>query len=164
MKTVLAAIDFSPVTRAVLKAASELARAVRGRVIVMNVVQPPSLATDLAPLVGDVLQFTDQLERGARRRLDRIQERHAVRGLKVETVCRTGGPVATLLAHAQQEKADYIVLGSHGHTAFHDLVAGGTASGVLKRATCPVMVVPALRPESRKGAPRPATGGAKGRT
>lgn len=56
MKTVLAAIDFSPVSRAVLKAATELARALRARVVLINVVQPPSIATDLAPVVGEVLR------------------------------------------------------------------------------------------------------------
>ena len=48
-----------------------------------------------------------------------------------------------IIEQAQQLAADYIVIGSHGHTALHDLLAGGTASGVLKRATCPVVIIPA---------------------
>jgi hypothetical protein len=46
----------------------------------------------------------------------------------------------------------HYVIGSHGHTAFHDLLVGGTASGVLKRATCPVVVVPApVRKKTKPG-------------
>ncbi|MSU70996.1 MAG: universal stress protein [Opitutus sp.] len=54
-----------------------------------------------------------------------------------------GSPVPEIIEQAQQLAADYIVIGSHGHTALHDLLAGGTASGVLKRATCPVVIIPA---------------------
>jgi nucleotide-binding universal stress UspA family protein len=143
MKTVLAAIDFSPVSRAVVTVATELARAMRGRVVLLNVVQPPSIATELAPLAGEVLQLTGELERGARRHLKRFQERLVARGSTVETICCQGFAVAMIIEHAKQQAADYVVLGSHGHTALYDLVAGGTASGILKRAPCAVVVVPA---------------------
>ena len=143
MKTVLAAIDFSPVSQAVLKAATQLARALDARIVLLNVVQPPSIATDLAPLVGEVLQFTAEIERGARRHLHRIEKRLVAAGQTVEAVCHQGFPVPEIIAHARELEASYIVLGSHGHTAFHDLVAGSVASGVLKRTTCPVVVVPA---------------------
>jgi nucleotide-binding universal stress UspA family protein len=149
MKTILAAIDFSPVSRAVVKVATELARAIRGRIVLINVVQPPVIATELAPLVGEVLQLTDELERGARRHLKRLQERLVAGGATVKAICCQGFPVTTILTRATQEEADYIVLGSHGHTAFYDLVAGSTASGVLKRATCPVVVVP-VAPQKTK--------------
>jgi nucleotide-binding universal stress UspA family protein len=33
-------------------------------------------------------------------------------------------------------------MGSHGHGAFYDLLVGSTTQGVLKRATCPVVIVP----------------------
>jgi nucleotide-binding universal stress UspA family protein len=150
MKTVLAAIDFSPVSRAVLKVATGLARAMRGRVVLLHVVQPPSIATDLAPLVGEVLQLTAELERGAGRHLQRLQKRLRARGSNVETIWCQGFPVAMIIAHANREEADYIVLGSHGHTALYDLVAGGTASGVLKRASCPVVVVPAAPQRAKR--------------
>jgi len=35
------------------------------------------------------------------------------------------------------------VLGSHGHTAFYDLLVGSTTHGILLRAKCPVLIVPA---------------------
>ena len=39
--------------------------------------------------------------------------------------------------------ADYIVMGSHGHTPLYDLLVGTTTHGVLKNARCPVVIVPA---------------------
>jgi nucleotide-binding universal stress UspA family protein len=33
-------------------------------------------------------------------------------------------------------------MGSHGHNAFYDLLVGTTTHGVLRKATCPVVIVP----------------------
>jgi universal stress protein A len=150
MNTVLAAIDFSPVSQKVLSAAIAIARAAGGRVVILNAVQPPAIATDLAPLVGEVLQFTADLERAARRHLQRIQKRLAARRISVETICEQGFAAPLIVAHARDLGASYIVLGSHGHTAFYDLIAGSTASGVLKRAPCPVVVVPAVPVKAKR--------------
>ena len=143
MKTILAAIDFSPVSRAVIAQAAEIARVLRGRLVLLNVVAPPPIVTDLAPLVGEALQFTAEIERGARRHLVRLKKSLAVRHVAADVICEQGYPVPLIIAHARKLRARFIVMGSHGHTAFYDLVAGSTAHGVLKRATCPVVVVPA---------------------
>lgn len=47
-----------------------------------------------------------------------------------------------LLAEQGRLAADAIVLGSHGHGALYDLLVGSVAEGVLRRAPCPVVVVP----------------------
>ena len=49
---------------------------------------------------------------------------------------------ALILAQAKIEDADYIVMGSHGHTALYDLLVGSTTHGVLMRAGCPVVITP----------------------
>lgn len=151
MKTILAAIDFSPVSRDVVDHAVALSRAVDGRVTVLHAVEPPAIATDLTSVVGEALRLMAEVERTSRRQLQRMQRRWAERGVTVEVMCRQGFPVPLIAAVAKQLEADYIVLGSHGHSALHDLVAGSTTNGVLKRADCPVVVVPArlARPELR---------------
>lgn len=143
MKTILAAIDFSPVSRRVIAEAVSLARALRGKLVVLHAVKPPAIATDLAPLVGAALQLTAEIERASRRNLRRLQTQLARRHVAVETICEQGFPVGVILGHASRLEPDFLVLGSHGHTAFHDLVVGSTASGVLKRAKSAVVVVPA---------------------
>jgi nucleotide-binding universal stress UspA family protein len=153
MNTILAAIDFSRISQAVVAKATEISRAIGGRVVLLNVVKPPAIATDLASVVGEVVQLTAEVERASRQHLRRTQKRLAERGVTVETVCKQGFPATLILAEAKEDAARYIVLGSHGHTAFYDLVAGSTTSGVLKRAPCPVVVVPAA-PKTRKGRSR----------
>lgn len=150
MNTVLAAIDFSRVSRKVLSTAIEIARAIGGRVVVLNAVQPPPIATDLAPFVADAIRITDDIERSSRRYLHRLQQQLAARGTLVETMCQQGFAVSLILAQAEALNAQYVVLGSHGHSALYDMVAGSTASGVVKRSPCPVVVVPAAPPKSQR--------------
>lgn len=143
MKTILVPIDFSPVSRYVLKEAAALARLARARLVLLHVVQPPAVVTDLVPLVGEALELTAELEVIGRRHLQRLQKSPTLKGLKVDLVCEQGYPVAQLLAQAKRWRADVIVLGSHGHGAVYNLVIGSTTNGVLKHAPCPVLVVPA---------------------
>jgi nucleotide-binding universal stress UspA family protein len=146
VKTILAAIDFSPVSRRVERAALALARAIGDRVLLFHaVVPPPVIANELVPLGGGILQWTDGVERAAARHLRRVRQRWTSSGVAVDTLCTSGPAARQVLDAAREAAASYIVLGSHGHTAFCDLVAGSTASGVLKRAECPVVVVPPAR-------------------
>ena len=154
MKTILVPIDFSAVTRQVVAEAVELAKVTEGRVVLMHSVPPPPIiATDLAPLTGTALQLTDDLEKAAAKHLQRMQRELKDRGVVADTVCTSGFPVLHILAQAKKLGANYIVMGSHGHTAFYDLVIGSTASGVLKRAPCAVIVVPAAK-KTKAGRPR----------
>jgi universal stress protein A len=150
MKTILAAVDFSPVSRNVVKRAIELAHAVQGRVVLVHAVQPPNIISDVPPLVTDAVRFTADVERASRRHLQRVRQQCAKNGLEVEAVCRQGYPTTLILAEAKELDARYIVLGSHGHNAFYDLVVGSTASGVLKRASCPVVVVRAVADKPKR--------------
>ena len=45
-----------------------------------------------------------------------------------------GEPVSMILEQAGKLSADYIVMGSHGHTALHDVIVGSVCAGVLKQA------------------------------
>lgn len=64
-------------------------------------------------------------------------------GLEVEAVTVLGLAVDEIVAQADLRKADYVVLGSHGHGALYHLFSGSVVTGVLKQAKCPVIVIPA---------------------
>ncbi|HET6832947.1 MAG TPA: universal stress protein [Acidimicrobiales bacterium] len=59
---------------------------------------------------------------------------------------RDGDPVDVLLAAAEDEPADLLVVGSRGVGDRPELALGSTSLRVLQAARVPVLVVPALRP------------------
>jgi universal stress protein A len=150
MKTLLVPVDFSRVSRFVLAEAVSLARLARSRIVLLHVVQPPTVMTDYGPLLENVVQFTAEAEKNATRHLSRLRAKLKESGLAVDAILKTGTPVPHILEQAKKVSASYIVLGTHGHTAFYDLLVGSTTGGVLKRATCPVVVVPSPPLEKKR--------------
>ncbi|MEO6567993.1 MAG: universal stress protein [Opitutaceae bacterium] len=142
MKTILLAVDFSPATKQVVSEAVKLAQATKARVVVLNVVQPPVVVSDYAPLMENIVDFISVSEKAAAKRLKKLKSEISLESVAVETQMTTGSPLVAIVAAAESLPADYIVMGSHGHTALYDLVAGSTTHGVLKRARCPVLIVP----------------------
>jgi|SRR5690606_8633788 len=142
MKTILTPVDFSPATAGVLKTSAELARAIDGEVVLLNVVQPPLVTSDYGLAMENVQEILAVSERAATRQLEHLKAELANSGVPVRTVQANGAPVAGILDQATQLAAAYIVMGSHGHTAFYDLLVGSTTNGVLKKAPCPVVIVP----------------------
>jgi len=144
MKTVLVPVDFSPLTKRVVAEATALARALDGRVVLLNVTQPVALVADYTAFLDNIAEVNDMVAKAAKRELSALETKVETEFCRVESIQLTGAPVPLILEQAKKLSADYIVIGSHGHTAFYDLLVGSTASGVLKRATCPVVVVPPL--------------------
>jgi nucleotide-binding universal stress UspA family protein len=53
-----------------------------------------------------------------------------------------GEAVEKILQEAISLEAGWIVLGSHGHGALYNLLAGSVCQGVLSKTACPVVIVP----------------------
>ncbi|MGH7944211.1 MAG: universal stress protein [Opitutaceae bacterium] len=152
MKTILAPVDFSNISDAVVDEAATLARAVGGRVVLLAVIQPPVVMSEYAAMM-DIAEITAAGEKHAARQLGKIEQLLQGSSITTECVQAVGSPIAHILEQTVKSKADYIVMGSHGHTAFYDLLVGSTTHGVLMRARCPVIIVPAAKektPAKRK--------------
>ena len=142
MKTLLVPVDFSAVSGEIYDTAITLARALDGQIVLLNVVQPPIITSDYA-LPVEALQ--EALLVGEKAAANRLAEQAAIirqGGLRCETVVRQGAPVAIILEEAARANADFIIMGSHGHGKLYDFLVGSTASGVIKRAPCAVMILP----------------------
>ncbi|MBI2814012.1 MAG: universal stress protein [Opitutae bacterium] len=147
MKTILVPVDLSAATLRVCDAAGDLARLMDARLVFLHIVQePPVMLNDYYAFdAGALSEAVKAGEKYATRRLLALARRCRRKNLTVRTVQLTGQPVAGILAQAAATKADYIVLGSHGHGAVYDLIVGSTTRGVLRKARCPVLVIPAGR-------------------
>jgi nucleotide-binding universal stress UspA family protein len=150
MKTILTPIDSSDISSDVVAAAGELAKAIDARIVLLNVVQPPVFTAEYTAVLDNIAEIVAIGEKAAEKLLSKTKDRLIEQGLKVETLQATGAPVVHIVEQAEKQNADYIVIGSHGHTAFYDLLVGSTTHGVLKRAKCPVVIVPPRKKHAAK--------------
>lgn len=144
MKTILAPIDFSTATEAVISAALELAKSMSGRVVLLHVVQPPILTSDYGLAMDSFQEAVALSEKHAEKRLSELSQTAAnlAPGVAIDTEQVSGASAPEILSAAQRYAADYVVMGSHGHTAFYDLVVGSTTHSVMRKVRCPVVIVP----------------------
>lgn len=154
MKTILAPIDFSGATNAVIEEAATLAKAQGGRVVLLTVIQPPVITHEYAALMENLGEITAAAERQASRKLEAAEHGLQLDFIPSESLQLTGSPIPLIVEQARKLGADYIVMGSHGHTALYDLLVGSTTHGVLLRSPCPVVIVPAARNAAARAAVR----------
>ena len=141
MKTILVALDNSPRAPEVLKAAIEAANAAPDAKLVLfrAVGIPPEMPgliwqTD-APSLMDLLRDAAKkdLEAHAANVPANLRSEHLV---SVEI----GSPWQGICTAIEKEKADLLVIGSHG-CGVVDRILGTTAAKVVNNASCSVLVV-----------------------
>ncbi len=81
------------------------------------------------------------LNKGAEDRLRQMVSHHATKGIQAEMAVHKGFVPDSILAFAQNQHADLIVMGTHGRRGLDRLVMGSVTEHVLRRAPCPVLAV-----------------------
>jgi nucleotide-binding universal stress UspA family protein len=151
MKTILVSVDLSAATVHVCNAAADLAAATGGRLVILHVV-PPFPSTLYAFDTFSAAQITGY-ERAARKsaahKMQALQRWFNKRCPGTRMLLHDGACTEVILKTAGRLHANYLVIGSHGHGAMHDLLAGSTARGILRKAACPVVLVPIPQPTGK---------------
>ncbi|MEX0612206.1 MAG: universal stress protein [Pirellulales bacterium] len=135
---ILCPTDFSGQDSAALDYASRLARESGALLLIVHVDD----MGDLNALMGEagyLYGTTEAARQEAKERLSRVKP--TVANVRYEHHYLTGSPVAELLKFAECEEVDLIVMGSHGRTGLSRLLMGSIAEGVMRKATCPVLIV-----------------------
>ncbi|AHF91502.1 universal stress protein UspA [Opitutaceae bacterium TAV5] len=144
MKTLLVPVDFSGATRALLATVEKLATP-GARVFFLHSLTPPIVTTDYGVGVEMLHETIALARKTAVRQLEHLVKTAEARGFKAAAILENGPAAPAIVETARKRKVDAIVLGAHGHTALYNLIIGSTTQAVLKKATCPVVVVPPAR-------------------
>jgi nucleotide-binding universal stress UspA family protein len=100
-------------------------------------------------MILDTHDILESAAQTAQRSLTRTCGALAKTQVKVKGSLAIGNPGAEIMEAAKKLRPTYIVMGSHGHNAFYEFVAGSTARHVLREASCPVLVVASPRMKGR---------------
>lgn len=142
-RRILVAVDGSAAAAKGLREAIRLASAEGAQLHILHVVDEFYAFASLdgmAPGVDLVPVFRE----GGRRVLNKAKAIAAKAKLKVTTVMRetVGGPAADVIVReAKKQRADLIVLGTHGRRGVRRLVLGSDAEQVVRTAAVPVLLV-----------------------
>jgi len=143
VRKLLAAVDFSPVSKAVVDQAASLAKAFSAELTIIHVAAPDPDFVGYAAGPQTVRDDRAHQIRTEHRELQAIAEGLRDRGISARALLIQGPSVEKILAEGQRLQADAIVIGSHGHGALYRALLGSVSEGVVRTARCPVLVVPA---------------------
>jgi nucleotide-binding universal stress UspA family protein len=142
MKTIVALVDFSDVALNVLKQVQALAEAFRSHVTILHGIQTKPVVVDAGMGTATIPQEPTAEEIQAElARLEKLTEPLRASGVDVSLKQFHDATVDHVVEEALKLGADLIVVGSHHHNSFYNLLVGSVTTHILKRAKSPVLVV-----------------------
>ena len=144
-KTFLVATDFSTGAKQAAKQAIMLAENFQGRVFFLHVFNQPSYMVSYVHELGVSLPIPpptpEQMEPEWEAFLSGLQ----LEKVEWEKSSIEGQPATAIVRHAEQVKADLIVMGTHGRSGLPYILLGSVAEKVARAASSPVLTI---RPEA----------------
>jgi nucleotide-binding universal stress UspA family protein len=144
---VLCPVDFSDISQHAVDHAAAIARWYQAKLTLLHVfVSLPTM--DLPPLVLDVAE-RERLKTAMREMVARLPADVPV-DLRVEQAEHAD---RAILEQLDATRADLLVLGTHGRSGFQRLFLGSVTEKVIRKATCPTLVVPPRASDAPPHAP-----------
>ena len=133
-RRILAPTDFSELSAAGMRYACDLAKDSGAELIVFNVVSvDESNAIDKRELAEHKKRLEDFVN-------EKLAEQ--AKGIAVRQMVAGGQPFSAIIDCAEAERADLIVMSTHGRTGLTRMLIGSVTDKILRGARCPVLVVP----------------------
>ncbi|MGH9643570.1 MAG: universal stress protein [Terriglobales bacterium] len=142
IKVILCPIDFSEFSVRAYHYALSLAEHYRANLVALHIVELRKYPyADYAATAGDYDAFCRAMIEGGEAQLREFVEKHRHDRIRPELVVHEGAAPDCILFFANSQKADLIVMGTHGRRGFDRLVLGSVTNRVMRRTTCPVLAV-----------------------
>ncbi len=135
---VIVAVDLSDEAEKVLERALELVGSQADKLVLVNVVEPVPAVWGAESYAVDPVNLQQQIVDYAAARLEEMGNKHGIENANLHALL--GSPALEIRNLAESQKADAVVIGSHGHSGWK-LMLGSTANKLLHGATCDVLTV-----------------------
>jgi nucleotide-binding universal stress UspA family protein len=146
VKEILAAVDFSDHSEAVVAQAGAFARAFGANVTLLHVAAPDPDFVGYAAGPDTVRDARARQLREEHRRLQGFAEGLRRGGVSAGALLIEGATATKILEEATRRAADAIVMGSRGRGALRRALLGSTSEAVLRGAEAPVVLVKPVPP------------------
>ena len=142
IKLILCPIDFSEFSVSAYQHALSVAEHYQAKLVAQHIAElwrHPS--ADFAASAGLYEEYSQALRESGKKQLQEFVENHPHDEIQPELVVQIGVAADSILSFAQLQKADVIVMGTHGRRGFDRLMLGSVTDRVMRRAPCPVLAV-----------------------
>lgn len=143
MNKIVLATDFSDHAENALNYAISLASEMQAELVIFHSVGIPTTNTDMLVNPLSLLEKISQDRlKGLVKDIEEAVEKQGFPEVKVRAEVKAGFPSENIVQFAAEEKADLLVVGTHGVSPGALFLKGSTSAEVARRAKCPVLAVP----------------------
>lgn len=141
IRRILVPIDFSVHSKNALKYAVPMAGQFHAALHLVYVVEPTIYPADLG--FGQVVlpRVEEELRQKGAEELQALIEREIGGTVPATFAVRTGNPHHEILAEAEEQTVDLIIVATHGHSGVEHMLFGSTADRIVHHAPCPVLTI-----------------------
>ena len=142
IKLILCPVDFSEFSSTAYRYALSVAEHYHAKLVVQHIVELwryPSAGFAASVSLYD--EFCQSLCESGKEHLQEFVKNYARDGTQLELVVHQGMAPDSILSFAQANKADVIVMGTHGRRGYDRLMLGSVTDRVMRSASCPVLAV-----------------------
>ncbi len=140
---ILFCTDFSETADRAFAWAVDAARRRPGCELILLHVIPEPEAQFWKTYIYELTDVDEKARRDVDAKIDETYRPRVPEGVPFRVEVRVGKASAEILQFAAANDVHLIVLGRRGHSALQELVFGAVADRVVRKANCPVLVVPA---------------------
>ncbi|HXF66041.1 MAG TPA: universal stress protein [Burkholderiales bacterium] len=143
-KHILLPTDGSPLSDKAIKRGIEFAKKIGARVTAIHVVPEFKIIADESIALNPALKkrFEEESRARAQKMLDAIARAAKAKGVRCATLTAVSDlPYQQIIAGAQKNKCDLIMMASHGRRGLSSLLLGSETAKVLTHSKIPVLVV-----------------------
>jgi nucleotide-binding universal stress UspA family protein len=138
---ILCPIDFSEFSVSAYQHALSVAEHYQAKLVAQHIVELwRHPAADFVASAGLYEEYSQALRESGKEQLQEFVKKHTNDEIQPELVVQTGVAADSILSFAQLQKADVIVMGTHGRRGFDRLMLGSVTDRVMRTAPCPVLV------------------------
>ena len=137
-RKILISIDSDPIAAHAADIGADLARVTGAEMAFIHVIEPALVNAADTGIQPDV--FVATAKETAKKLIDDFRKRLPPQAAALDFV-QIGSPETEIVNAAKDWPADLIVIGSHGRGGIRRALLGSVAEGVMRQATCPVLVV-----------------------
>jgi len=140
IKKILVATDFSDTADSALQRATQLASELGAELVVLYVLDSSPFVTGSEAALGS-LSLLEVHRAAMEQRLESLARQLAAKHVRALTRLGYGVAHREIVATAEQEQVELIVMGTHGRGGFKHMLMGSVAERVARTASVPVLTV-----------------------
>lgn len=141
IKKIVCPTDFSEPSNEGLKAAREFAEHFSAELILVHVIFPGPIVPGAAEPGFHIPATLEAITKTAGETLADIAQQAKLADITVRTKVISGKPAYEIVNLADEEKADIIVIATHGESGWQKFLFGSVTEKVIRMASCPVLTI-----------------------